>query len=1064
MKKAFKSLISLFLIIVMVSGTLPLVVSAKDESVTAENNINITATNTLGKLMTEALGDISIHGNSYISNVAFDDGVVTVNFAVEKTAKLVVAIYDDQTKQMLDSKIVSVKTNDKEKIVSFDMSFPDVFLIKAFLLDGNNESLCNAYSKKIDSEAYKDFMSTTTDDFSKEKVIKLDNSKTNNFLVLADGVKRISSNNNLNVLESVNGNTYVFTKTNSTFRALKEGDIFYLNNGDTDDVTVIKVKSITSEGRTSTVIADEAKTDELFEFVKINDKADETSFVMEEVGENFSIDNKARSNRVASAGNMSKNQSFTLEYYENNVSVGGTVNLGIESTYLFYFSKEYSEISYVIKPSFGVDITFSGKTDIKKFEWLKIATIISGIKVELSLDFVASASASVSLSGMWSANVGARWDTLNGVSNLSSRPEFKPEVKVEGEFFVGAELELSASLIDEKIAGIAFGGSLGVVITATLSNDKDVDHSCQKCIDGDIGWKAGLDVSVTILKINDDMGVELSKPLLSASGKICDFYYSFDFEEFGFTECPHRGLELGSYPQTQVGDKKLIAELNKLEKKWISYGYYSGTGAIGSMVQSDYMKYADVSYKGNKYRAVTFSSYRPCDTKGTGEDGSYQTDNGYYTNEVYWFIFEPLKWSILDPSTGLILCDTIVDSQPYNNMLYAKITSDDYAYHTYYQRYLGSGIDYYKDPGFTTECSNYATSSIREWLNNDFYNTAFTDLQKEMINVTAVDNTVYDYYVCETTYDKVFLPSIEEIITYSWSPILFNPSAYALCQGLKSPIAAPWLLRTGGADSGSATIINFVEDEDLWSTELVFHGIRPAMTIDLNYASSRTKESNEVKQSSVREVVTVTNGSSGYEIKNCEQKNNSSVNENIHEQGTQVQKSSVESINYEFEKCIPGNKYILMNVSGYSDDDFILTEENLNYIDEVTANEDGKVIGNFIPKTNSANDTTLLFGTFEPCKITITDAPTEKVNYKTSFSLGLTWEKETGDETVTWTSSDENVLKVDESGTVTAVGKGTATITATVDGTDVNDFTTITVDYAWWQWILLIFLFGWIWY
>ena len=48
-------------------------------------------------------------------------------------------------------------------------------------------------------------------------------------------------------------------------------------------------------------------------------------------------------------------------------------------------------------------------------------------------------------------------------------------------------------------------------------------------------------------------------------------------------------------------------------------------------------------------------------------------------------------------------------------------------------------------------------------------------------------------------------------------------------------------------------------------------------------------------------------------------------------------------------------------------------------------------------------------------------------------------------ETVTYTSSDENVAKVDSNGVVTAVGPGTATITATVNGTGVSAKCTVNV-------------------
>lgn len=50
-------------------------------------------------------------------------------------------------------------------------------------------------------------------------------------------------------------------------------------------------------------------------------------------------------------------------------------------------------------------------------------------------------------------------------------------------------------------------------------------------------------------------------------------------------------------------------------------------------------------------------------------------------------------------------------------------------------------------------------------------------------------------------------------------------------------------------------------------------------------------------------------------------------------------------------------------------------------------------------------------------------------------------------ETVTYTSSDENVAKVDSNGVVTAVGPGTATITASVSGTGVKAECTVTVPF-----------------
>ena len=113
-------------------------------------------------------------------------------------------------------------------------------------------------------------------------------------------------------------------------------------------------------------------------------------------------------------------------------------------------------------------------------------------------------------------------------------------------------------------------------------------------------------------------------------------------------------VEFGSYPQSRITNSSLVSALNKVSKNWVSYGYYSGTGDYGTMVQGNWMKYADFTYNGTKYRAVTFSQYRPMETIGaSSSDNTYQDDNGYTPNNTYYFKYEPLKWRVLDSKTGL---------------------------------------------------------------------------------------------------------------------------------------------------------------------------------------------------------------------------------------------------------------------------------------------------------------------------------------------------------------------------------------------------------------------------
>ena len=98
-------------------------------------------------------------------------------------------------------------------------------------------------------------------------------------------------------------------------------------------------------------------------------------------------------------------------------------------------------------------------------------------------------------------------------------------------------------------------------------------------------------------------------------------------------------IYFGEYPQTKVTDGSITNALRSAagtlptssnSQAWTSYGYY-----INSSV-SNYMWYIDLTYSGEKYRGVYFTSYRPYWTDEISSAGnSYQDDNGYSTSTVY---------------------------------------------------------------------------------------------------------------------------------------------------------------------------------------------------------------------------------------------------------------------------------------------------------------------------------------------------------------------------------------------------------------------------------------------
>ena len=238
---------------------------------------------------------------------------------------------------------------------------------------------------------------------------------------------------------------------------------------------------------------------------------------------------------------------------------------------------------------------------------------------------------------------------------------------------------------------------------------------------------------------------------------------------------------LGSYPQTEVTDSEITATLNQLAgtlptaedaQKWTDYGYYQADEK-NNPIQTSYMWYIDLELDGAKYRGVYFTSYRLYSTQGRyfNDGDTYQDDHGYIKGNVYWFAFEPIKWRILttdDDGIAMLLCEKAIDSQ---NIYISGVNM------------ATRMID-----GKKVWDNNYQYSTIRTWLNETFYNTAFNDLEKEIIQLTTVDNSARstnpdnnpkefdsgnNVRACPDTQDYVYLPSEQEVTTEAYG---FNPS------------------------------------------------------------------------------------------------------------------------------------------------------------------------------------------------------------------------------------------------------------------------------------------------
>jgi len=249
-------------------------------------------------------------------------------------------------------------------------------------------------------------------------------------------------------------------------------------------------------------------------------------------------------------------------------------------------------------------------------------------------------------------------------------------------------------------------------------------------------------------------------------------------------------LRFGYYPQTKVTDNAIIETLNGAagtlptaddSHAWTSYKYYNEGDNT-----TDYMWYIDLEQSGEKYRGVYFTEYRFRDTNSKKSDfesyawdESQQDDNGYATSTVYWFKFEPIKWRVLEESNGesLILSERILDSQQFCH------DPTDYLAFGYIDMVGRNAED---------RTNNYARSEIRKWLNENFFNVAFSAEEKQRIVLSTVDNSArstnpnynanyqnngVNKNACEDTEDFVFLLSVQEVTKKAYG---FKKNPYAL--------------------------------------------------------------------------------------------------------------------------------------------------------------------------------------------------------------------------------------------------------------------------------------------
>ena len=207
----------------------------------------------------------------------------------------------------------------------------------------------------------------------------------------------------------------------------------------------------------------------------------------------------------------------------------------------------------------------------------------------------------------------------------------------------------------------------------------------------------------------------------------------------------------GIYPDqknAQVHDTNGVPQILRDHNNRIWFGEYPMNEVTGAQLTSDliyaeYDKDDVAAVNGERYlRMPIIKEAEPADNnilnmmRGSRQDTEV---TGYK-----YFKFNMLSWRVVADRNGRITLESeyIIDFKPFDQQKYLKMNDKEVSK-------IRSGIYWEK-------------SKIREWLNSVFVRRAFSDEGKALLQVTKVSTPVSSLSD-RTTYDKVYLPSIEEI-------------------------------------------------------------------------------------------------------------------------------------------------------------------------------------------------------------------------------------------------------------------------------------------------------------
>ena len=250
----------------------------------------------------------------------------------------------------------------------------------------------------------------------------------------------------------------------------------------------------------------------------------------------------------------------------------------------------------------------------------------------------------------------------------------------------------------------------------------------------------------------------------------------------------------------------------------------AGTGNTELRNPRVVMNYCDTVY---------FGSYWQEDTNGDGKVD--QTDE---KQKIRWRIL----WQNEDGTDAYVMADKVLDCKKYNENGVSKTHPSGDVYDVY--------IDY--------SCT-WETSTLRKWLNNDFYNAAFSSNEKGAIIEQTLKNEDNEETLTaggNDTTDKIYLPSQSDMKNPAYGFLedygfddqarIGKATSYAKEQEVytNGEMGSWWWLRSPGYDSDIASYVSSIGHVNTDGRNVYNYdgGVRPALHLNLSSSLVRKEE------------------------------------------------------------------------------------------------------------------------------------------------------------------------------------------------------------------------------